>query len=85
MIDAQCKHRRDNVCVLGLHGGRPSFGVCLRACDQYDGPNRGRGDLYHKLSKAATLGLVEPCNGCKKRRVTQNVKHPSKVLAGVAE
>ena len=84
-----CGSSNSGRCDLGLFGGRPSFGVCLRVCDQYDGPARGRGDLLHKLIKTATLGLAKPCNGCKERRVNGNAKHPSKqaqqILAGVGD
>ena len=73
-------------CAINAYGENKTvaFSVCLRACQQYDGPARGRGDVIHKVAKVVTLGLAEPCNGCQDRRVTQNAKHPSKLLAGVA-
>jgi len=83
-----CTHWQDcdinggGCCAIDAYE-RPSFGVCLRVCDQYDGPVRGRGDVIHKLIKSAMLGVVKPCGGCKERRMDWNAKHPSKVLAGV--
>lgn len=84
----ECANPIGGCCDIDAYN-RPSFGVCLRVCEQYDGPARGRGDLLHKLAKTVTLGLVEPCNGCKKRRVNGNAKHPSKrtkeILVGVED
>ena len=86
-----CTHSVDcgviggSCCDLGLYGGRPSHGVCLRVCDQYDGPARGRGDVLHKLIKTVTLGTVTPCKGCNGRVRDMNAKHPSKQTQGILE
>ena len=58
-------------CAIGAYE-RPSFGVCLRVCDQYDGPPRGVGDMIHSAIKQATNGKLKPCGGCTKRRNTLN-------------
>ena len=40
-----CKHWRESKaidggeCLIGAYRG-PNFGVCLRVCEQYDGPER---------------------------------------------
>ncbi len=85
IVNIPCKHWSDcgvnggGCCAINVFGkGTVSFGMCLKSCDQYTGPARGRGDVLHKLAKTATLGLVKPCNGCKKRRVNGNLKHPSR-------
>lgn len=74
-------------CALELFDNHPSFVKCLRVCDQYDGPARGRGDMVAKLIKTITLGTVTPCGGCNGRKHDMNAKHPSKqteeLLAGV--
>ena len=78
-----CGVNHGGCCAINAYE-RPSFGVCLRVCDQYDGPDRGRGDFIHKAIKFGSLGTFKPCGGCKKRRLDMNAKHPSKVLTGVA-
>lgn len=71
-----CKHHDGKGCTLGLLGGRPSPGACLR-CDQYDGPSRGAGDTVAKFVKVTTFGIVKPCGGCQKRREKLNEMFPA--------
>ena len=52
-------------CCAAGHYERPSFGVCLKVCQHYDGPARGLGDTIAKVTKAVG---IKPCGGCKKRR-----------------
>lgn len=60
-------------CSLGLYGGRPSFGTCLR-CEKYDGPARGLGDYIAKITSAVG---VKPCGECKERQKKWNKKFPT--------
>lgn len=68
-------------CSKNLFGGRPSFGVCLKACEEYDGPARGRGDLYKKVLSLTLIHqavkAVNPDCGCGARQLDQNAKHPA--------
>ena len=74
-------------CAIGVFGKNKtvSCSICLEHCDQYDGPARGRGDLLAQLIKAVTIGTLKPCKDCNGRKHAMNAKHPSKVLAGVAD
>ena len=65
----RCKHMVDGACGLGLYGGRPSPGVCLKVCTEYDGPPRGLGDAVAKVTKAVG---IKPCDGCKDRQAKLN-------------
>lgn len=78
-----CNHHDGVVCSLGLFGGRPSLGVC-NACDRYDGPARGIGDVVANVAEAtgvaAAARVVEkatgkPC-GCAERRAALNKAVP---------
>ncbi len=69
----RCRHWRD----CGLHDGgccergvfdRPSAGVCLRLCQQYDGPDRGAGDALKRLITTVSAGRLRPCQPCEQRR-----------------
>jgi len=82
-----CKHwtgcgvLKGGCCAKGLYGGMPSYGVCLQACTEYDGPARGRGDqlkrLLHVLQKLPIIGkAVEGCGGCGSRQLKMNKKFP---------
>jgi len=68
-------------CTLNLYGGRPSPGVC-RACDRYDGPDRGLGDTVHRIAQATGIAAVVervkggPCGKCKERRRRWNGAEP---------
>lgn len=72
----RCGHKVDGECKLGLHGGRPSDGVCGR-CASYDGPARGLGDRVAVAIKVATGGRVGPCSGCARRIEALNRTFPS--------
>ncbi len=67
-----CNHHDGNGCTLGLHGGRPSAGVCKK-CESYKGPARGAGDLVEAVTKRTGIKLLvdkvtgNGC-GCGKRR-----------------
>lgn len=72
-----CRHWTGSECAKGLHGGRPSPGVCQR-CDEYDGPPRGLGDRVERLMKATGVHQVvqavtrgKDC-GCSDRRTALN-------------
>lgn len=75
-----CKHLDGQDCVLGLHGGRPSAGVCAR-CSSYEGPSRGLGDVVHKVAQVTGVSAVfkrvvaENC-GCAGRRAALNRAMP---------
>jgi hypothetical protein len=76
-----CKHHDGTRCTLGLFGGRPSPGVCA-ACDKYDGPTRGLGDVIHATLTfsgiAAVAKAIAPDCGCQKRRAALNERFPRK-------
>ena len=65
-----CKHSSDfggtsaSHCDLGLHGGHPSFGVCLRVCDKYVGPDRApliaQLEAKHAKAQAAAVRRFKP-------------------------
>ena len=48
-------------CALGLFGGHPGVGVCLRRCDQYVGPDRAPliEQLHANLLKATDRPAVQ--------------------------
>lgn len=79
---SKCKHWTDcgvaggGCCAKGLYGGKPSAGVCLRVCPEYDGPARGAGDALAKAIHTLTAGLVKPCGGCRKRQAALNAALP---------
>jgi hypothetical protein len=77
---SDCDITGGGCCSSGAYR-RPSFGVCLQICEQYDGPARGKGDLVYKAIHMATRGKVKPCGGCKKRRRDWNRKAVEKKLA----
>jgi len=89
----KCEHWQD----CGVKGGgccaineyeRPSFGVCLLACEKNtDKPNvqkakkmlgikkhksKGFGDTVKKIINKITRGKVKPCGGCEKRKELLN-------------
>jgi hypothetical protein len=68
-----CSHWTGSRCSLGLYGGTPSPGVCLR-CDSYEGPDRGLGDTAHRVIRSVGLDRVVPkgCGGCSQRRAALN-------------
>lgn len=90
MSDIPCKHWSDcgvsggGCCAKGLHGGKPSVGVCLSVCMEYDGPSRGAGDLLAKAIGVVTFGKVKPCGGCKARQAALNAAMPFRVGADVS-
>ena len=71
-----CGVSHGGCCAIGAYD-RPSYGVCLLVCQQYDGPARGAGDMLKNLIQTATVGLVEPCGGCKERQAALNRILPS--------
>lgn len=82
----KCGVKGKGRCAIGMFNKNAvSHSDCLIFCTEYDGPSRGRGDLITKLVSLGTLGMVTPCASCQQRRRDQNVKHPSKVLAGVSD
>ncbi len=70
-------------CRLGLHGGRPSRGVCS-VCESYDGPARGLGDVVHSVAVAmgvapiakAIFDYADINCGCPQRRAALNEAVP---------
>jgi len=77
-----CKHLDGGKCLLGLHGGMPSPGICAR-CQDYKGPSRGLGDVVAKVAQATGVAAVakavagDGC-GCGKRRAALNRAVPFK-------
>ncbi len=68
----ECHYLHEGRCILGLHGGAPSPGVCF-SCDRYAGPMRGLGDMIDAATTALRLKqLVGDCGGCAKRRAALN-------------
>ena len=65
----KCRHMNAGRCSLGLYGGRPSPGICLKVCADYDGPVRGVGDVVSKIT--SSVG-IKPCGGCQERRMRWN-------------
>lgn len=68
--------------MLGMHGGQPSPGVCLR-CEGYDGPPRGMGDVVHVVTKFTGIAPVVKAItkgkcGCAERRAKMNESMPFK-------
>ena len=47
---------------------KPSHGLCLNICNQYDGPDRGLGDSIKRAIQTLTAGKIKPCLACKKRQ-----------------
>lgn len=91
MSGVPCKHWSEcglpsgGCCAKGLYGGRPSAGICLRHCDDYEGPPRGAGDVLatvtkltgiQAVTKAASKLTGKPC-GCAKRRRKMNAAMPT--------
>jgi hypothetical protein len=76
MSEVKCKHLMEGVCLKGLYGGRPSPGICLAHCIEYDGPSRGNGDRVDKVLRAITLGgskiVKRKCKKCQKRQRRMN-------------
>jgi len=81
------------ICSKKLYGGSPSFGVCLYACEQYDGPERTLELIQLTLSQRSikqSKGLgdsiekvtkaigIKYCDGCKKRQEWLNKHFPYK-------
>lgn len=68
-----CKHWEN--CNI-THGGgckinayqKPSHGICLKICNQYDGPDRGLGDSIKRAIQTLTAGKIKPCSACQKRQ-----------------
>lgn len=73
----KCNHATDHpsgkfvYCSLGLYGGKPSSAVCAQ-CPRYEGTSRGLGDTVKNLISTVTLGAVQPCTPCQKRRALLN-------------
>lgn len=65
-----CKHWRGcevvggGCCNIGAYA-RPSFGVCLRVCEQYDGPRRRGTDTLDERREMIKRGILTPCGGRK--------------------
>lgn len=63
-----CRHWEDiglrsgGKCALGLFGGRPSFGVCVKSCTRR-APG-GTVDLLERMHEAAHPSGMEPISGC---------------------
>jgi hypothetical protein len=72
-MSVPCSHHDGVRCTLGLFGGRPSEGVCRRACSSYDGPDRGIGDTIARV--AAAFGIPK-CGACGRRQITLNAVMP---------
>lgn len=70
-----CDHWQQARCAKGLHDGEPTVEQCF-ACDQYEGPARGAGDVVAKAIDAVTFGKVKKCGGCNKRQVKLNAVVP---------
>jgi hypothetical protein len=80
-----CEHWKDNRCTepaaIRLHGARPSPGCCAR-CPHYRGPDRGLGDLVHRMAAASGVKRVVEravggsCASCAKRRASLNDSIP---------
>lgn len=80
-----CGIRKGGCCEINEYN-RPSFGVCLLACNKNtDKPSekkankmlginhsRGLGDTVKKVIDKITRGKVKPCGGCKKRKELLN-------------
>lgn len=91
-MSVPCKHwsacnvHGGGCCAKGLYGGKPSAGVCLRVCPEYDGPPResvtlpkvrpgvGVGSLFRNMV-AAKYG-VTGCLGCDEAMVNMNTLGP---------
>jgi len=93
-MKVRCKHWED----CGVKGGgccsinkyeRPSFGVCLLACNENTEPatekekkrmlkvkSKGIGDTIKKVIDKVTRGKVKPCGKCKKRQEALNKLMP---------
>ena len=78
-----CVFMHDGTCTRGLHGGRPSRGVCS-ICDDYRGPLRGAGDIVAVVAQVTGTSLLtktiseitgKPC-GCGERRAALNAAVP---------
>lgn len=68
----ECHYLHEGRCLLGLHGGAPSPGVCF-SCDRYAGPMRGLGDMIDAATTALRLKqLLGDCGGCAGRRAALN-------------
>jgi len=71
-----CRNFKDGRCVLGLHGGMPSHGVCA-ICDQYSGMPRGLGDVVEIAANLLRIKqLVGDCDRCSERRAALNAAVP---------
>ena len=76
-MSVPCKHwidigrPRGGGCAIGVHE-RPSYGVCLKSCTEYEGPDRGLGDWVARTLKQVTGGRLKSCAGCKRRKVAVN-------------
>jgi hypothetical protein len=69
---SRCHYMENGQCILGLHGGSPSPGVCM-ACDRYAGPPRGVGDVIDAATTALRIKeLLGDCGGCAARRAALN-------------
>lgn len=83
MSTIPCAHMTDTGdCAIGAYA-RPSPGICMVLCEQYEGPSRGLGDRAHRAIRFVTLGLIQPCEGCSERRRDANAKHPSRTAQEV--
>jgi hypothetical protein len=81
MNDHPCKYWVEGCTHKDLpHGARPSAGVCRRACEVYEGPDRGLGDTVARFTRVTGIaGVVERAAkavgkdcGCGKRRARLN-------------
>ena len=83
-MSVDCKHHDGRGCCLGLYGGNPSAGVCLRACKSREPglcPDRGLGDTVARVLEATGVGPLakavieratgKPC-GCQERQAALN-------------
>jgi len=72
-----CKHWENcgladgGCCKISVYN-KPSNGICLNICPQYQGPDRGLGDTVGRVIQTLTAGKVKPCNACKKRQLKLN-------------
>lgn len=75
-----CRMLKDNRCRLELYDGTPTAADC-DACEFYDGPIRGAGDLVAKVTQATGIAkavqtITKGNCGCGKRRAALNKALP---------
>lgn len=88
-VRMSCAYLHDGSCSRGLHGGRPSQGVCA-VCSEYKGAPRGAGDIVaiaatvtgaSLVASAFTKATGRAC-GCDERRAALNAALPFSDTSG---